>query len=536
MLVALVGCTNMSIPLDPYANVAADTSGSSGGCVQTLFYQDLDDDKFGNPNVSVSACTAPAGYVKDNTDCDDTKATTNPKADELCNKIDDNCDGIIDNTTTVLWWADKDKDGHGDPKFSPIQGTCKASSDWLASVGDDCDDNPDPHVVNGKTVLGIDIHPGATEKCNGVDDNCDGQTDEGVTSTFYVDADLDGYGSQTTTQACDPGNGVAISSNDCDDILAPHLVNGKTVLGADIHPGATEVCNGVDDNCNGQTDEGKLLTFHKDVDGDGYGDPNQPVEQCSALPGTVTDGTDCNDSDPKIHPGATEICNGVDDNCNGQTDEGAKLSFYRDVDGDGFGDVSQLMQACTQPLGFVKDSTDCDDTDKTIYPGAPEICDGKINGCTGTLNEPDSLCDDKNKFTKDTCGGASGCSHESQKVILSCFNPPDYTITDGYSCSVGYFFGDPSVAGQFEVTIGTNSVSLLMEDVCTKLKAGLTLRVNSAVFLDWDPMAAIWVGGQFAKLTDSFTNAVIAGLPGNVTVLGQGLDFNYLLAQFPECQ
>ena len=514
VLVALVGCTDMTLPLDPYATVAADTTGSSGGCVNTLFYQDLDDDKFGNPNVSKLDCAQPPGYVKDNTDCDDTKATTNPKADELCNKIDDNCDGITDNTTAVLWYADMDQDGHGDPKKLPIQGSCKAAQDWLASVGDDCDDN------------NANIHPGAAETCNGIDDNCDGQTDEGKLSTFYVDADHDGYGSLTTTQACDASleKGIAISSDDCND------------KDPKIHPGATEVCNGVDDNCVNGVDENVKLTFYKDDDGDGFGNPKQPVEQCLALPGTVTNSNDCDDTNPNIHPGATESCNGVDDNCNGQTDEGAKLTFYRDADGDDFGDVSQPMQECTQPLGFVKDGTDCNDNDPTMHPGAKEVCDGKINGCVGTLNEPDSLCEDNNKFTKDTCGGANGCSHEKQKVILSCYNPPDYTTTDGYSCSVGYFFGDPSVDGQFEVTIGTNSVSLLMEDVCTKLKAGLTLRVNSAVFIDWDPMTAIWVGGQFDKLTDSFTNAIIAGLPGNVTVLPQGLDFNYLLAQFPECQ
>src|SRR5438132_5704829 len=92
------------------------------------------------------------------------------------------------------------------------------------------------------------------------------------------------------------------------------------------HPGATEVCNGIDDNCNGQIDEGVKLTFYADADGDGYGNANVTTLACSAPSGYVSNSTDCNDANAAVHPGATEVCNGIDDNCNGQIDEGVKRS------------------------------------------------------------------------------------------------------------------------------------------------------------------------------------------------------------------
>ena len=90
---------------------------------------------------------------------------------------------------------------------------------------------------------------------------------------------------------------------------------------------------------------------------------------------TVGDG-DCNDNDPTIHPGAAEICDGIDNNCNGQVDEGGQNTFYRDADGDGFGNPTASTQACTAPAGYVVDHTDCNDGNAAIHPGATELCNG----------------------------------------------------------------------------------------------------------------------------------------------------------------
>jgi Protein metal binding site. len=155
------------------------------------------------------------------------------------------------------------------------------------------------------------VNPGATEVCDGADNDCSGVVDD-------RDLDHDGF------SAC---------SSDCND--------GNPA----IHPGAAEVCNGLDDNCSGSVDEG-----FPDLDGDGF----------AACAG------DCKDSDPAIHPGATELCNGLDDNCNGTTDEG-----YQDSDFDGWADCA-----------------DCNDADPSINPGAAEVCgDGADNNCNGTIDD-----------------------------------------------------------------------------------------------------------------------------------------------------
>ena len=97
--------------------------------------------------------------------------------------------------------------------------------------------------------------------------------------------------------------------------------------------------------------------------------------------------TDCNDDDNSVYPGATEICDGKDNDCNGLVDENIKSIFYRDADGDGFGDASNSTQACTVPSGYAVDNTDCNDDDASVYPGAPEICDGKDNDCNGSTDD-----------------------------------------------------------------------------------------------------------------------------------------------------
>src|SRR6185295_3637787 len=100
-----------------------------------------------------------------------------------------------------------------------------------------------------------------------------------------------------------------------------------------VHPGATETCNSVDDDCDSQIDEGVQSTFYADTDGDGYGNTSSTTSACSAPSGYVADATDCNDANAAVNPGATEACNGVDDDCDTQVDEGVQSTFYADTDG-----------------------------------------------------------------------------------------------------------------------------------------------------------------------------------------------------------
>jgi hypothetical protein len=170
----------------------------------------------------------------------------------------------------------------------------------------------------------------------------------------------------------DDGDGWSSDAGDCDD------------RDPDRHPGATERCNGVDDDCNGTVDDadGEVVGY-ADVDGDGFGDPDASITGCDGG-AAVDDANDCGPDDPAVFPGADEVCNGVDDDCDGAVDEDAidALTGYVDADGDGFGDPASATRACSLD-GLVSNATDCDDTDDWVYPGAPERFDGGPNACGG---------------------------------------------------------------------------------------------------------------------------------------------------------
>ncbi|MBO87831.1 MAG: hypothetical protein CL927_20970, partial [Deltaproteobacteria bacterium] len=131
---------------------------------------------------------------------------------------------------------------------------------------------------------------------------------------------------------------------------------------ASISPLALEVCNGLDDDCNGIVDDGVLLVFFDDADGDGVGNPAQPREGCDLQPGWVDNDFDCNDLDASSYPGAGERCDGLDNDCNGEIDEAGatgEVTYYTDADGDGFGDDSSMMTACDIPIDAATQGGDC---------------------------------------------------------------------------------------------------------------------------------------------------------------------------------
>ncbi|HYV92086.1 MAG TPA: MopE-related protein [Chitinophagales bacterium] len=325
------------------------------------FYADADGDTFGDASNSTLACSQPGGYVADNSDCDDNNVTVNPAAPEICDGIDNNCDGNIDEGLLLIFYADADGDTYGDAGNSTL--ACSMPGGYVTDTSD-CDDN---------NAL---VNPGAPEICNTIDDNCNGQTDEGVQSVFYADNDNDGYGTPATSVlACSAPIGYVSDNTDCDD---------NNVL---INPGAIEVCNTIDDNCNGETDEGVQSVFYADNDNDGYGTPANSVLACSAPIGYVSDNTDCDDNNVMINPGVLEVCNTVDDNCNGETDEGVQSVFYADNDNDGYGTPATSVLACSAPIGYVSDNTDCDDNNSMVHPGASEICNSIDDNCISGIDE-----------------------------------------------------------------------------------------------------------------------------------------------------
>ena len=164
---------------------------------------------------------------------------------------------------------------------------------------------------------------------------------------------------------------------------------------ADVFPGAVELCNGADDDCDSEIDEDAADqgTWFPDGDGDGYGVGGEGMTACDQPEGFSASSGDCDDDNASISPDAEELCNELDDNCDGDVDEGVLQTFYGDADKDGFGDDASSTTACEQPPDTAEDGGDCDDNDGSVYPGAEEVCgDGVVNDCAGTLEDALATC------------------------------------------------------------------------------------------------------------------------------------------------
>jgi len=324
-----------------------DLAGHDEDCNDTTFGdRDVDGDGF----VSSVCCNG----ARCGDDCNDTDRLAAPGGRETCNRIDDDCDGAVDEGVTVDLYADLDGDLHGDSSAS-VRG-CPGDGQ-TSPVGDDCDDT-EPS-----------IHGAQPEFCNGRDDDCDGAIDEGAGAlTWYRDADGDGFGdpSGMTRSSCTFPSGYSLLPIDCDDSTRS------------VNPAAREICNGVDDDCNGTPDFVAGPGDGEDDDGDG-------VPDATCAPSGVLG--DCDDGDPSTGVGAPEIDDdGLDNDCDGTIDEaGGTASWYVDADGDGYG-TGTATRSSTPIEGSVTRDGDCADDDAARSPGAPELCNGIDDDCDGTVD------------------------------------------------------------------------------------------------------------------------------------------------------
>jgi len=332
-----------------------------------IYYFDSDKDGFGNPSSKQCLCAPGQGFTATQAgDCDDSNKNVHPNGVETCNSLDDDCNGIPDDGSALgckTYYEDVDKDGFGNP-FNAIC-LCSPYASYTTTLAGDCDDQ------------NANASPAVAETCDGIDNNCNNQADEkganGCTK-YYMDGDGDGYGLSTASQCTCTAEGVysATLPGDCHD------------QNSFINPGAPEICDGVDNNCGGGIDEGFPDTdgdgikdcLDTDLDGDGdiFGsdcddkDPtvshfaaekcgdakdnncNGSIDEEGALgciqyfvdsdqdgfglstdfkclcePSglySITKKGDCDDTKAFVFPGAVEQCNGIDDNCNNQVDEG----------------------------------------------------------------------------------------------------------------------------------------------------------------------------------------------------------------------
>ncbi len=442
--------------------------GVDEGLTLNTFYRDADGDGHGDPDVTTSACAAPVGWVTSSDDCDDTSAVKFPGNPELCDGLDNDCNGIVDDGATNTYYRDDDGDGHGDPAVTAQ--ACAPPPGYVAS-SDDCDDTSAAKF------------PGNPEICDGLDNNCNDVIDEGATTTYYRDADGDGYGDATiTTSACAPPPGYVTNDGDCDDTS-----NAK-------FPGNPELCDGLDNDCDGAVDEGVSTRYYRDADNDGVGSNTESTWACSRPPGYVTFAGDCDDANATVYSGAPELCDGLDNNCDGNIDEGALLEFFADADGDGHGDPASPAYACTAPPNTVENSDDCDDTNAAKFPGNPEVCDGLDNDCDGTVD--DNPVSGGALYYRDADGDGYGNPSLS---VRACSLPSGY-VADNTDCNDNLAYAYP---GALEVC------DLVDNDCDGTVDAGLC-GTNQHCEDEWDTVDA-YCGCDPGFLEDPVTGDCVTG-------------------------
>ena len=152
-----------------------------------------------------------------------------------------------------------------------------------------------------------------------------------------------------------------------------------------------KICDGIDNNCDGDIDEGVQNPFYEDQDGDGFGIPENAIEACDAPEGYVPNDNDCDDSNDAVYPSAQEICDEIDNDCNGEIDENFSGIWYADQDGDGFGDPENMIAGCQPDLSWTEDNSDCDDSNPEVNPNSAEFCDEIDNNCDGEIDEDSAI-------------------------------------------------------------------------------------------------------------------------------------------------
>ncbi len=256
---------------------------------------------------------------------------------EICDGLDNDCNGEVDN-------------GIAETATTCGVGEC-AGTGVLA-------------CVNGGLVDSCQQGTPADEVCDGLDNDCNGDVDDGL-----VCGCLDG---DTREVTCGVGECVSTGTETC--------VNGQWADSTCV-PGDSiaEICDGLDNDCNGEVDNG----IAEEATTCGIG-------ECAGTGILACVGGELVDSCQEGTP-TDEVCDGLDNNCDGTADEGVLLTFYEDADIDAYGNAAVTTEACAAPTGYIDDNTDCDDGNADVNPGMDEICDNDIDdNCDGLTDDEDT--------------------------------------------------------------------------------------------------------------------------------------------------
>jgi hypothetical protein len=477
-------------------------------------------------------------------DCSDGDPAIHPDAAEICDDIDNDCDGETDDDATdgTTWYEDKDGDGVGISGVT--QTACEQPDGYAAEAGDCNDDDPafypgapendctDPNDYNCDGSVGFadadndgfaaceecndanpEVHPGHPELCDGLDNDCNGNPDapggendddnDGSLACADCD-DADGQNFPGNSEQCDGqdndcnsvadaqggefdnDNDTSLSCEDCDDNNPSNF------------PGNGESCDGFDNNCNGLADfPGELVN----ADGD-------PAVSC----------VDCDDQNPQVYPSAAELCDGLDNNCNNVADAPGG-----EVDGDNDGSLS---------------CADCDDADPNVFPGNPEQCDGIDNNCNLIVDQSEVpvniLCPQVPNAVED-CGGSLGCT------VVGCnanFYDVNLVFNDGCEC-----LADPSPANTGDTCANAINIGTLIDNPPSTISvSGNTPFPGRSI---WYVVTAVddldFIGDEFhvdGRFTVNPGNGYVmdiyrGGCPGTGTQLGTAQDMFDWYTDFP---